>query len=147
MRPPVLIMPRMMFGVPNSRTLMMTEKPWVPWPVRIWARAFLTRVFRGRMEQWGFRTPKTRTHPISHPTLISHIAWKRIAVRPGIQSIAGAEVQSTGMDVSTRGRNTAVIFADGAGAVVLALGGGMSVIGYRVMQRIARLPEEQRVLR
>ncbi len=32
--------------------------------------------------------------------------------------VVGAEVQSTGMDVSTRGRNTAVIFADGAGAVV-----------------------------
>jgi 3-oxoacyl-[acyl-carrier-protein] synthase-3 len=34
--------------------------------------------------------------------------------------VVGAEIQSTGMDVSTRGRNTAVIFADGAGAVVLA---------------------------
>ncbi len=33
--------------------------------------------------------------------------------------VIGAEVQSTGMDVSTRGRNTAVIFADGAGAAVL----------------------------
>jgi 3-oxoacyl-[acyl-carrier-protein] synthase-3 len=33
--------------------------------------------------------------------------------------VAGGEIQSTGMDVSTRGRNTAVIFADGAGAVVL----------------------------
>jgi 3-oxoacyl-[acyl-carrier-protein] synthase-3 len=33
--------------------------------------------------------------------------------------VVGAEVQSTGMDVSSRGRNTAVIFADGAGAVVL----------------------------
>lgn len=33
--------------------------------------------------------------------------------------VIGAEVQSTGMDVSSRGRNTAVIFADGAGAVVL----------------------------
>jgi len=33
--------------------------------------------------------------------------------------VVGQEVQSTGMDVSTRGRNTAVIFADGAGAVVL----------------------------
>jgi 3-oxoacyl-[acyl-carrier-protein] synthase-3 len=33
--------------------------------------------------------------------------------------VIGAEVQSTGMDVSTRGRNTAVLFADGAGAVVL----------------------------
>jgi 3-oxoacyl-[acyl-carrier-protein] synthase III len=33
--------------------------------------------------------------------------------------VVGAEIQSTGMDVSTEGRNTAVIFADGAGAAVL----------------------------
>ena len=34
--------------------------------------------------------------------------------------VVGAEIQSTGMDVTTRGRHTAVIFADGAGAVVLS---------------------------
>jgi 3-oxoacyl-[acyl-carrier-protein] synthase III len=33
--------------------------------------------------------------------------------------VVGAEIQSTGMDVSSRGRSTAVIFADGAGTVVL----------------------------
>lgn len=33
--------------------------------------------------------------------------------------VVGAEVQSTGMDVTTRGRNTAVIFADGAGAAIV----------------------------
>jgi 3-oxoacyl-[acyl-carrier-protein] synthase-3 len=33
--------------------------------------------------------------------------------------VVGAEVQSTAMDASTRGRNTAVIFADGAGAAVV----------------------------
>lgn len=33
--------------------------------------------------------------------------------------VVGAEVQSTAMDVSTRGRNTAVLFADGAGAALL----------------------------
>jgi 3-oxoacyl-[acyl-carrier-protein] synthase-3 len=33
--------------------------------------------------------------------------------------VVGQEIQSTGMDVSTAGRNTAVIFADGAGAVVV----------------------------
>jgi 3-oxoacyl-[acyl-carrier-protein] synthase-3 len=38
--------------------------------------------------------------------------------------VVGAEVQSTGMDVSTRGRNTAVIFADGAGAAVVGAGEG-----------------------
>jgi 3-oxoacyl-[acyl-carrier-protein] synthase-3 len=34
--------------------------------------------------------------------------------------VVGSEIQSTGMDVSTRGRNTAVLFADGAGAAILA---------------------------
>lgn len=34
-----------------------------------------------------------------------------------------------------------------AGAVVLALGGGVSFLAYQVMLRIARLPEERRVLR
>ena len=33
--------------------------------------------------------------------------------------IVGQEVQSTGLDATTRGRNTAVIFADGAGAAVV----------------------------
>ncbi|MEE8558109.1 MAG: beta-ketoacyl-ACP synthase III [Myxococcota bacterium] len=34
--------------------------------------------------------------------------------------VVGAETHSTGLDVSTRGRDVAVIFGDGAGAVVLA---------------------------
>ena len=33
--------------------------------------------------------------------------------------VVGAEIQSTALDITTRGRNTAVIFGDGAGAVVL----------------------------
>jgi 3-oxoacyl-[acyl-carrier-protein] synthase-3 len=33
--------------------------------------------------------------------------------------VVGAEVHSTGLDVSTRGRDVAVLFGDGAGAVVL----------------------------
>lgn len=36
--------------------------------------------------------------------------------------VVGAEIQSTGMDISTEGRNTAVIFADGAGAAILGPG-------------------------
>ncbi|HET7025208.1 MAG TPA: beta-ketoacyl-ACP synthase III [Gemmatimonadales bacterium] len=45
-------------------------------------------------------------------------AWIRTGTYRRIL-VVGQEIQSTGMDVSTRGRNTAVIFADGAGAVVL----------------------------
>ncbi|MEO8201587.1 MAG: beta-ketoacyl-ACP synthase III [Gemmatimonadota bacterium] len=46
--------------------------------------------------------------------------------------VVGAEVQSTGMDVSTAGRNTAVIFADGAGAAILAPSNdpGRGILGF-----------------
>lgn len=46
--------------------------------------------------------------------------------------VVGQEVQSTGMDVSTRGRATAVIFADGAGAAVLGPSGstGTGILGF-----------------
>ncbi len=91
-RSPVLIMPRLMFGVPQSRILVKLERPWLPWSVRVWIRTMLTRVFHGRMEQWGFRTPKGRTHPISHPTLISHIAWSRAGGKPGIHHVEGRAV-------------------------------------------------------
>lgn len=92
-RNPVLIMPRLMFGVPQSRILGKVEKPFLPWRFRVWARTLLTRLFHGRMEQWGFRTPKGRTHPISHPTLIAMIAWDRVRAKPGIAAIDGRSVR------------------------------------------------------
>lgn len=116
-RSPVLIMPRMMFGVPNSRTLSKLERSFLPWRVRVWIRTTLTRFFHGRMEQWGFRTPKTRTHPISHPTLISQIAWGRVTVKPGIAAIEGKEIRFTDGSADTfdaviaaTGYNTAIPF-------------------------------------
>jgi dimethylaniline monooxygenase (N-oxide forming) len=92
-RSPVLIMPRLMFGAPQSRTLVKIEKPFLPASIRVWLRTMLTRIFHGRMEQWGFKTPKGRTHPISHPTLISHMAWERIKAKPGIESVDGSKVK------------------------------------------------------
>jgi 3-oxoacyl-[acyl-carrier-protein] synthase III len=38
--------------------------------------------------------------------------------------VVGSEIQSTGLELSTAGRHVAVIFADGAGAVVLGPGNG-----------------------
>jgi 3-oxoacyl-[acyl-carrier-protein] synthase-3 len=45
-------------------------------------------------------------------------AWIRAGMYRRVL-LVGQEIQSTGMDLSTAGRHTAVIFADGAGAVVL----------------------------
>ena len=92
-RSPVLVMPRMLFGVPTSRVLGKIEKRWMPWPLRRTIREALTRIVHGRMEQWGFVTPKTRTHPTSHPSLMSHFVWGRVTARPGIASVHGREVR------------------------------------------------------
>ncbi len=92
-RSPVLMMPRMLFGVPTSRVLARLEKPWMPWPLRRTIRETLTRIVHGRMEQWGFVTPKSRTHPTSHPSLMSHFVWDRIKAKPGIESVQGQEVR------------------------------------------------------
>ena len=91
-RSPVLVMPRMLFGVPTSRVLGKLEKDWMPWPVRRTIREILTQIVHGKMEQWGFTTPKSRTHPTSHPCLMSHFVWDRIKAKPGIESVNGQEV-------------------------------------------------------
>lgn len=91
-RSPVLVMPRMLFGVPTSRVLGRLERPWMPWPVRRTIREMFTRIVHGRMEQWGFTTPRSRTHPTSHPSLMSHFVWDRIRAKPGIESVHGQQV-------------------------------------------------------
>ena len=91
-RSPVLLMPRMFLGVPTSRVLGKLEKPWMPWPLRRWFRQSIARMAHGRMEQWGFVTPKTRTHPAGHHLLIGHFIWNRISAKPGIEKISGDTV-------------------------------------------------------
>ncbi|QIN77477.1 SidA/IucD/PvdA family monooxygenase [Rubrobacter marinus] len=92
-RSPVLIMPRMLFGVPIQRTIAKISKPGVPWAVERRFRELLTYVAHGRVEDWGFVRPKKRTHPASHPTIMGHIAWRRIAVKTaGADDADGNEV-------------------------------------------------------
>lgn len=95
-RSPVLIMPRVLFGVPTSRVLGRLEKRWMPWLVRRRIREFFTWIVHGRMEQWGFRTPKTETHPSSHPSLMAHFVWKRITAKPGIAMVEGRKITFEG---------------------------------------------------
>jgi len=91
-RSPVLIMPRMILGVPSARVIAKVNRPWLPWPLQ---RAILTRisrVYHGTMEQWGLRTPRTRTHPASNATYMAHVAYGLIKVTPGIEGATGKTV-------------------------------------------------------
>jgi dimethylaniline monooxygenase (N-oxide forming) len=94
-RSPVLLMPRMFLGVPTARVLGRIERPWMPWPIRRWFRETVARMAHGRMEQWGFVTPKTRTHPAGHHLLIGHFIWNRITAKPGLPRSARTRCFST----------------------------------------------------
>ncbi len=109
-RSPVLLMPRMFLGVPTSRVLGKIEKSWMPWAIRRRMRELIARMAHGRMEQWGFVTPKTRTHPAGHHLLIGHFIWNRIKAKPGIANVKGDIVTFT--DCSTK-RFDAMIAATG----------------------------------
>lgn len=91
-RSPVLIMPRLLFGVPTARILGRLERRWVPWAVRRRMRIALSVVVHGRMERWGLVTAKTRTHPSSHPTLMTHAAYGRVSFKPDIVGAKGTQV-------------------------------------------------------
>lgn len=91
-RSPVLIMPRMMFGVPSARILGRINKPFIPWRVQRQAMRVISRTFHGRMEQWGLQTPDKRTHPASSITFMAHVAYRRISCRAGVQDVEGTVV-------------------------------------------------------
>ena len=109
-RSPVLLMPRMFLGVPTSRVLGKLEKPWMPWPIRRWFRILVSRMAHGTMEQWGFRTPQTRTHPAGHHLLMGHFIWGRIKAKPGISRVNGNAVT---FDDGTQQKFDCVIAATG----------------------------------
>jgi len=92
-RSPVLFMPRMVLGVPTSRVLARIEKPWMPWPLRRRIREWIAQVAHGRMEQWGFTTPTTRTHPAGHHLLMAQFIWGRVRARPGIAAVSGQDIR------------------------------------------------------
>jgi len=88
-------MPRLLFGIPTARILAKIEKPWIPWAVRRQIRVLLASLAHGRMERWGLVTPKTRTHPASHPMVMTHAAYGRVEFRPDVESVSGTTVRFT----------------------------------------------------
>lgn len=92
-RSPVLIMPRMVLGVPTARVLGALSKPWMPWPVQRTIMRTISRIFHGTPEQWGMRTPVRRTHPASNATFMAHVSYRRITMKPGVTDVDGTTVR------------------------------------------------------
>ncbi len=55
--------------------------------------ALITRMLHGDVENLGFRRPERLTRPTSNGTIVTHILFRRIAVKPGVKSVRGREVE------------------------------------------------------
>lgn len=91
-RSPVLIVPKLIFGVPVTQVVGLFERKWLPSSFVDWARKLVTLVVHGPMEGLGLRTPKGRQHPISHATLVNHIKYQRVRVASAVVAVSGKTV-------------------------------------------------------
>jgi cation diffusion facilitator CzcD-associated flavoprotein CzcO len=91
----VTIVPKMIFGVPITQITTRLVRWHVPATLTRRVTRAITRIVHGNMSKWGFRAPDRATHPTSHATLISHIAYNRVAVRPGIKEVQGRRITFT----------------------------------------------------
>jgi 3-oxoacyl-[acyl-carrier-protein] synthase III len=74
-------------------------------------------------EKMGFKTIGALDIRVQCPGFVYGLSIAEQYIKTGTAKhvlLVGAEVQSTALDMSTKGRDTAVIFADGAGAVILS---------------------------
>lgn len=74
-------------------------------------------------ERMGFRTIGAFDIRVQCAGFVYGLSMAEQYVKAGTYQnilLVGAEVQSTGLDLRTEGRDTAVIFADGAGAVIVS---------------------------
>jgi dimethylaniline monooxygenase (N-oxide forming) len=88
----VTILPKLVFGIPLTRLYGLFGRPWVPKFVLRRAMALISKLLHGDLERLGFMKPERAIHPSSHATLISHIAYRRVEVKPGIDHIEGQTI-------------------------------------------------------
>ena len=88
----VLVLPKLLFGVPFTDITNMLQKGWIPEWLRSRLVAFMTRIVHGDMTKLGFKPLTARAHVTSNATVVNHIAYRRIVVKQGIEKIEGRTI-------------------------------------------------------
>jgi dimethylaniline monooxygenase (N-oxide forming) len=110
----VVINPKVVFGVPFPEiTVALRNKRWIPQRVRNKIMKFLVYLAHGDTTRLGLQKPTRRQHPTSSESIVSHIEFNRVAVKPKVVNIAGR----------------VLTFADGSSEEFDAL---VAATGYRV---------------
>jgi thioredoxin reductase len=89
----VVIAPKLIMGMTLTQITTRLMRWHMPDSVIRRTQKLLTRLVHGDMRKWGFKEPDAPTHPTSHATLINHIAYRRVEVKPGIKRIDGQVIE------------------------------------------------------
>lgn len=89
----VIILPKLLFGLPFTDISSRLQQQWIPYGVRRRLLLFLTWIAHGRIDKLGFKKPDTRVHTTSNGTIINDVAYRRIEIKHGIESINGQTVK------------------------------------------------------
>lgn len=88
----VMIGPKLLFGIPFTDLSMKIHKPWFPDWLRRRIMSLLIYTAHGRMTDLGFKPLTRRAHPTTNATIVTHIAYNRVAVKQGIDRIEGKRI-------------------------------------------------------
>ena len=89
----VLILPKLLFGRPFTDITAQIQRPWIPRGLRRRITRFLTWLAHGDITRLGFKRPDALTHVTSNATVVTDIAYRRIAVKQGISAVEGKTIR------------------------------------------------------
>jgi dimethylaniline monooxygenase (N-oxide forming) len=85
----VVILPKLMFGRAFTDITAQIQRPWIPRRLRQAITRGLVWLVHGDMTRLGFGRPTELTHVTSNATVVTDIAYRRIAVKRGIAAVEG----------------------------------------------------------
>jgi len=89
----VLILPKLLFGRAFTDITAQIQRPWIPRGLRRRITRFLTWLAHGDITRLGFKRPTELTHVTSNATVVTDIAYRRIAVKQGISAVEGKTIR------------------------------------------------------
>lgn len=88
----VTIQPKTVFGLPYVDIGLTLRKRWIPLRLRGIVMRTLTYLAHGDQTRLGFTKPEGAQHTTASESLVGHIDFGRVEVKPGIKSISGTSV-------------------------------------------------------
>jgi hypothetical protein len=89
----VVILPKLMFGRAFTDITARIQRPWIPRRLRQRLVRFLVWLAHGDMTALGFKRSTTLSHVTSNATVTTDIAYRRIFVKQGVESVDGHSVR------------------------------------------------------